>query len=93
MSEPSTITVKLRDRDITVPEGKPVIVTWKSKNKQRPGKTVGVGWLKRGDSPAQLKLVQQTFATWDAAEQEYASQWNIYKSNILDLRLLTSERR
>ena len=87
------ITVKLRSGDISVPEGKPVIVTWKSKNKQRPGKTVGVGWLKRGDSHAQLKLVQQTFATWDAAEQEYASQWNIYKSSILDIRLLTAAKR
>lgn len=75
----------------SVPDGKPVIIRWKCKNKNRRGVSLGVGWLRRGEKPHTLRLVHSAFQTWDAVEQEYPASWTIWESSVLDVRLLTGK--
>ncbi|WP_176013633.1 hypothetical protein [Victivallis sp. Marseille-Q1083] len=82
------IVIKTRQRSFTIPAGRPVLIRWECKNKSRPGVSVGIGWLKKGDRPHTVELVHQTFSTWDQAENEYASHWTIYESRIIDIRPL-----
>ena len=81
------ISFKINGQSVRIPEGKPVILKWKSKHRQRPGITTGVGWLKRGEK-GKLLFVHQAFITYDGVESEYASSWTIYPSNIIECRLM-----
>ena len=80
-----TIRIITQGREYVIPEGKPVIVKWKSKNKERRGVSTGIGWLLRGDKPHTFRLVHSAFQTWDKVEQEYPCSWTIWESQILDV--------
>lgn len=80
-----TLFIKTRGREFSIPSGKPVIIQWKSKNKNRPGQSTGIGWLKRGAKPHTLELVHSCFNTWDGVEAEYPSRWTIWESQILNI--------
>lgn len=83
-----TITIKTPEREYVIPEGKPVIVKWKSKNKERKGVSTGIGWLKRGEKPHTFLLVHSAFQTWDQVESEYPAKWTIWDSQILGITKL-----
>ena len=85
------LKIKTPNRTFIVPEGRPVIVQWKAKNKSRQGVGMALGWLKRGDNPHCVTLVHSTFQTWDKIEQEYPASWTIWYSQILDIRILKRE--
>lgn len=84
----ATIYIQTPQREVAVESGKPVLVRWKSKNKQRPGVSVGVGWLLPGEKPHTVKLVHSAFQTYDQVEQEYPSSWSIWTSSILEVHQL-----
>lgn len=86
------IRIKTQECEYLIPEGKPVMISWKAKNKSRPGINVGIGWVKRGEKPHTLELVHQTFSTWDKIENEYSCKWTIWMSQITDIRILSSTR-
>lgn len=81
----NTIYIKTAQREFTIDQGKPVLVRWKSKNKSRPGTSVGLGWLLPGENRHTVKLVHSTFQTYDQVEQEYPASWTIWTSSILDI--------
>ena len=82
------IKIKTPKRTISVPEGKPVIIHWKAKNKSRSGLGMAMGWIRRGDDPNTVKVVHSTFQTWDKLESEYPASWTIWKSQILDIHVM-----
>ena len=88
----SNITVKTKVKEFTIPEGKPAIVVWKSKNKSRPGVSTAIGWVKRGEKPGTILLINSAFQTYDKVEQNYPAKWTIYHSTIIDIRPLTLAR-
>ena len=88
----STIRVKTKVKEFTIPEGKPAIVIWKSKNKSRPGVSTAIGWLKHGEKPGTILLVHSAFQTYDKVEQDYPATWTIYHSAVLDIRPLQLAR-
>lgn len=82
------VLVKTRSRDYEIPEGRPVLIRWKAKNKSRTGLCTGIGWLKPGGNRHTIELVHQAFCTWDGVETEYPSRWTIWMSQIIDIRIL-----
>lgn len=82
------IRIRTPKRTYSVPEGRPVTIQWKAKNKSRSGICNALGWLKRGDRPHTVKIIHSTFQTWDKLESEYPATWTIWKSQILDIRIL-----
>ena len=82
------IQIKTPKRMFRIPEGKPVIVQWKAKNKSRSGLGMALGWIRRGEDPHTIRIVHSTFQTWDKLESEYPATWTIWKSQILDIRIL-----
>lgn len=85
------IRIKTPTRSFIVPEGRPVIIQWKAKNKSRAGLGMAMGWIKRGDDPHTVKIIHSTFQTWDKLESEYPASWTIWKSQILDIRIMKRE--
>lgn len=88
MSEKIVLKLKLAQSTVEIPEGKPVLVRWKSKNKDRPGLNTGIGWIRRGENSHQIELIHRAFSTWDGIETEYASRWTVWVSQIIDIRVL-----
>lgn len=84
----SIIIVKTRQRSYEIPEGKPVLIRWKSKNRGRTGLSTGIGWIKSGGNRHAISLVHQAFSTWDGVESEYSSQWTIWMSQIIEIRMI-----
>ena len=82
------ITIKLKERQIEIAEGKPAIVVWKSKNKERKGIATAICWVKRGEHPKTLQLIHSCFQTWDKVESEYPCSWNVWESQILNIKPL-----
>lgn len=80
-----TLIIRTRSREFSIPEGKPVIIQWKSKNKSRSGQSTGIGWLKRGEHPHTLELIHSCFKTWDDVEMEYPTRWTIWENQILNI--------
>lgn len=87
-----TITIKTKVLEYCVPEGRPAIVIWKSKNKTRSGVSTAVGWIKRGDKPHTIHLIHSCFETWDKVEQEYPASWTIWESQIIGIHPLQATR-
>ena len=87
-----SIIIRLADRQIAIAEGKPAIVVWKTKNKQRPGTATAVAWIKRGERPGELALIHSGFQTYDKVEQEYTSSWHIFERQLIDVRPLAVVR-
>lgn len=85
------IEITTKEKQFQIPEGRPVIITWKGKNKSRSGMSTAVGWIKHGEAPKTVKLVHSCFETWDKIEQEYQSSWTIWHSQIIDIRPLTAK--
>ena len=85
-----TITIKTKEREYTIAEGKPAIVVWKSKNKSRQGTSPGVGWIIRGEKPHTIRLIHSCFQTWDKVEQEYPASWTIWDSQIIAVNALAT---
>ena len=81
----ANITINTKTQVFTIPEGKPVIVKYKCKNKERQGTSTAIGWLKRGEKPHTFLLVHSAFQTWDKVEQEYPAKWTIWESSIVDI--------
>lgn len=88
-----TITIRTKAKTFQVLEGKPVILTWKTKNKSRQGFSTAVGWIKAGDNPHNFLLIHSCFQTWDQVEQEYPATWTIWESQIIDIRTLSTRQR
>ncbi|MBS1369758.1 MAG: hypothetical protein HPZ91_07345 [Lentisphaeria bacterium] len=84
----TTIIIKTRQRSYEIPEGKPVLIRWKAKNKSRTGLCTGIGWIKPGENRHTIVLVHQAFCTWDGVETEYPSRWTIWTSQIIDIRMI-----
>ena len=84
------IIIKTKAKTFHIPEGKPVIVTWKSKNKSRSGCSTAVGWIKGGKEPHTVLLIHSCFQTWDKVEQEYPAAWTVWMSQIIDIRTLST---
>lgn len=91
MSKP--IVIKTASRTVEIPEGKPCIVQWKSKNKTRPGVSTAVGWVKRGERPGTILLVHSAFETYDRVEREYPAKWTIFLGSILSVTPLHAEKK
>ena len=87
-----TITIRTGIREYRIPEGRPAIIAWRSKNKTRQGISTAVGWIKRGEKPNTIELVHSCFQTWDKVEQEYPSKWTIWEYRIIDIRPLAAVR-
>ena len=85
MSDFRTVVIKTPEKEYVLPEGKPCIIKWKAKNKERKGVSTGIGWLKRGEKPHTFLLVHSAFQTWDKVEQEYPAKWTIWESSIVDI--------
>lgn len=85
------IHIATKAKQFQIPEGRPVIINWKSKNKSRSGTSTAVGWIIPGDQPKTVKIVHSCFETWDKIEQEYQSSWTIWHSQIIDIRPLTAK--
>lgn len=83
-----TITVRTPEREYVIPEGKPCIIKWKAKNKERKGISTGIGWIKRGEKLHTILLVHSAFQTWDGVEAEYVSKWTIWESQIIEITKL-----
>ena len=92
MKQSRPLVIRTREREFTVPEGKPVIVQWKSKNKSRPGRSVGIGWIRRGEKPHTIELIHSAFQTWDQIEKEYPARWTIWETQVLEIHQLQSVR-
>ncbi|MCQ2378018.1 MAG: hypothetical protein MJ016_02260 [Victivallaceae bacterium] len=86
----ATLQIRTPTQTYTVIEGKPVLVQWKAKNKQRPGIGYGVGWIKRGEKPHSFLLIHSTFQTYDEIEREYPAKWTIWDSQVLCIKPLAS---
>lgn len=84
------ITIKTPENQWQIPEGKPVMIRFKTKNKQRPGVGFALGWIKTGEKPGTVMVIHSTFNTWDKVEQEYPCKWTVYKSSIMDIKQLRS---
>lgn len=87
-----SMTIRTKSREYQIPEGRPAIVSWKSKNKNRPGNSTAVGWIKRGEKPHTIQLIHSCFQTWDHVEQEYPASWTIWESQIIDILPLAAAR-
>ena len=87
------IIIKTKAKTFNIPEGKPVIITWKSKNKSRQGYSTAVGWIKRGKDPHTVTLIHSCFQTWDKVEQEYPAAWTVWMSQIMEIRTLSTQPR
>lgn len=85
-----TIVIKTKVREYNIPEGRPAIVVWKSKNKTRQGVSTAVGWIKHGEKPHTITLIHSCFQTWDKVEQEYPASWTIWDRSIIDIRPLSA---
>ena len=85
-----TITIKTKEHEYTIAEGKPAIVVRKSKNKSRQGTSTGVGWIIRGEKPHTIRLIHSCFQTWDKVEQEYPASWTIWDSQIIAVNALAT---
>lgn len=81
----ANLTITTKTQTYTIPEGKPAIVKWKSKNKERPGISTAIAWIKRGEKPHTFLLIHSCFQTYDKVEQEYPASWTIWESQILDI--------
>ena len=78
--------------DVNIPAGKPVLVQWQAKNRQRSGVSTAVGWLQPGEKPGSIQLVHSCFATHDQIEQEHTASWTVWMSSIRYIRVLQSVR-
>lgn len=87
------IVIKTSGREIRIPAGRPVLIRWKGKNKQRPGVNTAVGWIKpaTGNSHA-VELVHRAFSTWDKVENEYTCTWTIWHTQIIDVKLMAVQK-
>ena len=85
----NVITIKTKRREYTIMEGKPAIVQWKSKNKNRQGMSTAIGWIIRDKDPKCIRLIHSCFQTWDNIEQEYPSSWTIWNNSIIDIQPMT----
>ena len=81
----SMLSINVNHQAVTFPEGKPCIVTWKSKNKNRPGRSTGIGWIRRGEKPHSFEIIHSCFETWDEVEREYPARWTVWESQIISV--------
>ena len=90
MKESRPLVIRTREREFTVPSGKPVMIRYKTKNKTRSGIAVSLGWIMPGDRPHTVTLVPSCFQTWDEIEKEYPFTRTIWSSSIEDIKILSS---
>ncbi len=82
--------IKLKNGNIIqVPMGKPVMISWQAKNKERQGNYTAVGWIQAGEKPGSFTIVHSCFASRD--EREYAAKWTVWQSQITGIKLLSSK--
>ena len=88
-----TITIRTKEREYIIQTGKPAIVVWNSKNRERKGISTAIGWILPGDKPKTIRLIHSCFQTIDKLTHEYPASWTIWTSQIIAIKTLSAGRR